>query len=363
MRRSLRRLAPALAAVPKPLVPIRGVPLLERNLVALLRAGAREIAVAVPAARPEIERFVGARGGEVARATGARIVCLREERPLGSAGAVAALRDRDAAVLVVNADNLSSLDLADLVQDHLRSGAALTIALHEEPFLMPFGQLSVEAGRRVVGYLEKPRWSFPIASGAYVLSPEAIRAVAPGEALAMDALVARLLDAGAPVRAYPHAAPWVDVNDGAAADRAEAMVAAHPELFERWSCAPDAEEALALLQTAEGVAVQRPRAGGGPWRAPGVAVRAGESPARTLAAALRHRTGGDPPGVRALAVFDEIAATGTLVRHHVFVAAIAAARLAPAPGHELGWLPLDDLGAQRVERPLRRALCALEDDR
>lgn len=231
MDRSRRRLAPDAAALPKPLVSIRGVPLLERNLRALLRAGAREIAVTMPAASPEIERFVGARGQELARAAGASLRGVREDRPLGTAGAVAALRARGAPVLVVNADNLTSIDLPDLVERHLRSDAAMTVALHEEPFFMPFGELRVDAEDRVAAYLEKPCWRVPIASGVYVLAPEAIRAIGAGEALAMHALVARLLDAGAPVRAYRHAALWVDVNDSEAADRAEAMVAAHPEVF------------------------------------------------------------------------------------------------------------------------------------
>jgi NDP-sugar pyrophosphorylase family protein len=232
MARSLARLAPEAGAVPKPLVPIRGVPLLERNLVALLAAGAREIAVAVPAAIPEIERFVRSRGREVARAAGAEITCIREERPLGTAGALAALRDRGAHVLVVHADNLTAVDLRDLVRSHLRSGAAMTIALHEEPFVMPFGELRVGEGDRVAAYVEKPCWRVPIASGVSALAPEAIAAVAPGEALAMHALVTRLIDRGALVRAYRHAAPWIDVNDRAAVDRAEELVAARPDLFD-----------------------------------------------------------------------------------------------------------------------------------
>jgi|HubBroStandDraft_6_1064221.scaffolds.fasta_scaffold199003_2 NDP-sugar pyrophosphorylase family protein len=233
MQRSLGRLAPGAAAPPKPLVSIRGVPLVERNIVALLHAGAREIAVAVPAASPEIERFVSSRGREVARAAGAVLTCIREDRPLGTAGAVAALRDRGAPVLVVNADNLTSIDLGDVVRCHLGGDAVMTIALHEEPFVMPFGELRAGADDRVAAYIEKPCWRVPIASGVYVLAPDAIRAVAPGEALAMHALVARLLERGAPVRAYRHAALWVDVNDCAAAERAEEMVGAHPDLFDR----------------------------------------------------------------------------------------------------------------------------------
>jgi mannose-1-phosphate guanylyltransferase/phosphomannomutase len=208
------------------------VPLLERNLVALLSAGVREIAVAVPASIPEIERFVLSRARALARAAGAELTCLREERPLGTAGAVAALRDRDAPVLVVHADNLTGIELRAIVRFHLQSDAVMTVALHEEPFVMPFGELRTGPGDRVAAYVEKPCFRFPIASGVSVLGPEAIRAVAPGEAIAMHALVARLLERGAPVRAYRHAAPWVDVNDWAAKERAEAMVDAHPEIFD-----------------------------------------------------------------------------------------------------------------------------------
>ena len=63
------------AVVAKPLVPIRGVPLLEWNLAALLRAGFRDLVVAVPAHTPEIGEFARARGAELARRSKPMAVC------------------------------------------------------------------------------------------------------------------------------------------------------------------------------------------------------------------------------------------------------------------------------------------------
>ena len=56
------RMRLSLGPVPKPLVPIRGVPLLERNLIALLSKGWRHIVVSAPSAIPAIGGFVRSRG-------------------------------------------------------------------------------------------------------------------------------------------------------------------------------------------------------------------------------------------------------------------------------------------------------------
>src|SRR5262247_3309844 len=123
---------------PKPLVRVCGVPLLERNLYMLLRAGVARIVIAVPGHSPDLCQFARTRCVQIGRARGADV----EAPP-------------DASLLVVNADNLTDLDLADLAGRHLRSPAALTVATHLHPFRIPFAEVTTQNGH-VQTYCEKP---------------------------------------------------------------------------------------------------------------------------------------------------------------------------------------------------------------
>jgi NDP-sugar pyrophosphorylase family protein len=224
------RMRRTLGPIPKPLVPVRGTPLLEWNLLALLGQGFRSLAVSVPAADPRVEGFVRGRGAALAAAAGAELEVLREEEPRGNAGCAGALHGRADAVLLVFADNLTALDLAALVREHVQSGAALTLATHEETVRSPFGEVRVEGGR-VTAYDEKPPRRTLIGSGVAVLGAAALAAIPPRGPVGIAQIARRLLEEGWHVREHRHVAPWVDVNDAEALERAERMVDAHPTLF------------------------------------------------------------------------------------------------------------------------------------
>lgn len=214
---------------PKPLVRVSGCTLLELNLRALIAQGFDDIVVAAPASIPAIGAAVedDLRDRLRGRAT---VALFTETEPLGNIGAAGTQRGRDADLLVIFADNLSALDLRDLIRDHRGSGAALTLASHAHPFPIPYGELVLD-GREVTAYREKPTIPVTVASAYSVLSPAAQAAIPPDRPTGMVDLTRALLAAGAPVRAYPHDADWVDVNDADKLSRAAEIVAAHPRLF------------------------------------------------------------------------------------------------------------------------------------
>ena len=208
--------------VPKPLVPVRGVPLLEHNVITLLAAGVTDVRIAVSTLAPEVQDFAETRCAELVASAGARLEVIVEDPPLGSLGAAALCRDVDE-VLVVNADNLTSLDLRLVLEDHRASGAAMTLAVHDEPFPMPFGEITLE-GSRVVAYREKPTYRITICSAVTVLGADALSRMVPGEPVGLPVFANRVLDEGLPVHAFRHAAAWVDVNDLVVAARAEEVL-------------------------------------------------------------------------------------------------------------------------------------------
>lgn len=344
---------------PKPLVRVMGLELIERNLAMLVRAGYRSIAVSVSTGIPELGAWVCGRGEAVARAAGARVSVLEETHGLGTIGAASRLVGSDA-VVVVNADNLITLDLGALTHHHRAVGASFTVATHVQPFRIPFGEV-VTAGGVLTAYREKPEIPVRVSSGTYVLSAEAIAALEPDVRCDVPTLVERLLARGLTVGAFAHESPWIDVNDAAAVARAESLVAEHPGRFERHAGEPAVVVVGAVLRDGDAVLVERrsasSRAYAGLWDTPGGKLEAAESPEGAIARELDEELGLRAP-VRAVATFDDLdPSSGRVFRHHVFEARVKRGEVRAREGQALAWINVAELEARDdVAAPTRRAL-------
>jgi NDP-sugar pyrophosphorylase family protein len=211
-------------ATPKPLVTIAGRTLLEHNLVALLDSGVRDIVVVSPVHTPEIAEFVRGPCRVLVSSHGGDLRLYEESQPLGNIGAASEIDPRGRELLVVFADNLTTLDLASIIRHHRHTGAALTMAVHSEPFRTPFGEVEVRDGV-VVSYTEKPERRILISSGVVVLSARAIARIPRGQPTGISWLANQLIDAGERIAALTHEALWIDVNDLGAAARAGDLLA------------------------------------------------------------------------------------------------------------------------------------------
>jgi NDP-mannose synthase len=337
-------------AVPKPLVPIRGVSLLERNVLALLRAGITDIHVAVSAADGGIGEFARSRCFKVAGALGAKLTVIAEGRPLGSMGAAAYLRDRTD-VVVVNADNLTSLDLKAVLATHQSSGAALTLAVHDQAFPIPFGEIAVE-GEQVIAYREKPSFVVRVCSAISVLGREALGNLDPDETVGLPAFANRLLENGAPVRAYHHNAPWIDVNDLTAVELAEALVDRHRDEFELWPNRPAEETVALLLCSSRGVALIP--TDDEAWCLPSARLTGGDSLSAARLVAARYAVPSACP--EPLTIFDEIETSRKqMTRIHAFFLQVADASLSDS----MRWFCQQEIHMlDNVSPIVRRALAA-----
>jgi NDP-sugar pyrophosphorylase family protein len=185
------RLRPLTERVPKCLVPIAGRPLLDYWVHALIRAGVREALINThhlpEAVRAYIER-VNAAGG-------LKLVESYEPELLGSAGTVHANRDyvpTGGEALIVYSDNLSDVDLGDLIAYHRSHTDPFTMLLFRTPAPEKCGIAEQDSVGRIISFVEKPAAprSDLANAGVYVMSAEAYHEIADLDAfdLGFDAL-------------------------------------------------------------------------------------------------------------------------------------------------------------------------------
>ncbi|HEX6927146.1 MAG TPA: sugar phosphate nucleotidyltransferase [Longimicrobiaceae bacterium] len=247
----------SIADISKPLLEVGGVTLIERNLLALVEAGFRKLVVSVSAADSALSSFVADRCGTLVGSWGGSLELLAERWPRGNIGCAAELRGRGATVLVVFADNLTSMSLHSIVRSHVEHDADLTLATHREAIPIPYGEVRVRQGR-VTEYSEKPVHRVLICSGIAVLGERALAAIPADEAMGISQLARKLIDQGALVREYRHSASWVDVNDAASLSRAELLFSRSQREFTPPSNDPRADRSRPLVEAGAPHTSRRP---------------------------------------------------------------------------------------------------------
>jgi NDP-sugar pyrophosphorylase family protein len=205
-----QRISTVAPGVPKPLLPVGGVPMIERLLQQLTDAGIRRVTVVVGPNGQSIRTRVMRHCESLPRSV--QLDFFEERMALGNAGALGEIDTRDRDVLLCFADLVTDLDFTRLREIHAQRGCNVTLTSHFEHHQLTLGELVVD-GDTVQGYLEKPRKAFLICSGIALFDARAMR-VARGLArpFGLSDLVLATLSTGCSVTHWHHRAYWIDVN-------------------------------------------------------------------------------------------------------------------------------------------------------
>jgi mannose-1-phosphate guanylyltransferase len=206
------RLRPYTTSLPKPLVPIGDeYAILEIVLRQLQHAGFRSVRIAIG----HLGQLIRAYCGDGSQ-WGLEISYWDEAVPLGTMGPIVAnLDDVPDHFLVMNGDVLTDLDYAAFLNDHVSSGAPLTVATYDRTVKIDFGVLEIGTSGdddQIVAFREKPVESYSVSMGVYALSRGTLEGYPPGRALGFDELVLDLLAAGRCPRADRFEGYWLDIG-------------------------------------------------------------------------------------------------------------------------------------------------------
>ena len=202
-----RRLGERTAGTPKPLIEVRGEPMIEHVVRGIEAADIRDVYVSAHYLADQIESWAANRDGT------SRTLVIRETMPLGTAGAIGLLPTHVVGdVIVMNADVITGVDLARLLQFHRQLGTEATVAVATHEIEVPFGVVRADGEGRFLGIDEKPRLSHFVAAGIYILGAAARAFVDPGRPMDMPELLARIRAGGLPVGVFPIHERWRDLG-------------------------------------------------------------------------------------------------------------------------------------------------------
>ena len=217
------RLRPLTLAVPKQVLPIVEVPMIERVLAHLEPHGVDEVVLSL-GYLPDafIALFPDGKTGSM------RLTYAVEPEPLDTAGAVgfaARVAGIDERFLVVNGDVLTDLDLTAMVAFHERRGAAATISLARVEDPSAFGLVPIDAEGRVVEFVEKPapgavrpdpgpasRHGYLVNAGTYVLEPSVLHHIPEGRRVSIEREVFPVLAAAGTLYGFDSPDYWTDTG-------------------------------------------------------------------------------------------------------------------------------------------------------
>ncbi len=215
------RLRPHTENCPKPLLPVAGKPMLVHIIERAKLEGFSRFCLAVHYLGHMIEDYFG----DGSR-WGVEISYIREQQPLGTAGALGLMEtDADLPFVVTNGDVLTDIRYGELLDFHARHGADATMAVRLYEWQHPFGVVHT-TGVDIAGFEEKPVMRSHVNAGIYALEPRVLALLPRGERCDMPTLFQKVQEQGRRTVAYPMHEPWLDVGRPDDLSKAEQRLAA-----------------------------------------------------------------------------------------------------------------------------------------
>lgn len=202
-----RRLRPYTTVLPKPLMPIGDVSILEVVIRQLKKAGVNRITITLGYLGQLIEAYVGDGSN-----FGIPVDYIYEEKPLSTIGPLAFIDGLDDTFLVMNGDILSTIDYNELIEFHHNKKAVATIATYKRDQKIDFGVLQYNEDRKINNFIEKPEYHYDVSMGIYVFQPQIIKYISKGQPYGLDELVIDMIKNNDRIFSYEFNGYWLDIG-------------------------------------------------------------------------------------------------------------------------------------------------------
>lgn len=202
------RLEPYTKVLPKPLIPVGDLPIMEHIMGSYRRYGCEEFHVIVNYKKQLIKAYFAESECRY------NIAWHDEETPLGTGGGLSLLKGKlNRTFFFTNCDILLRSDYEDMLQFHRKSGNAVTMVCAYKNLTIPYGVIEIGDNGWIEAMKEKPELSFLTNTGMYIVEPEVLADMKDGESIGFPDVIERQMRKGRTVAAYPVSGnEWLDMG-------------------------------------------------------------------------------------------------------------------------------------------------------
>jgi len=201
------RLKPYTISLPKPLVPVGDMPILEIIIRQLTKSGFDHITITINHMADIIRAFCGD-GSK----WGTKIDYSLEDKPLSTMGPLKLIKDLPENFLVMNGDVLTDLDFDSFYNNHVISKNIFTISAYSRDQKVDYGVLEVGNDNRLVDFVEKPVNRYNVSMGVYMANREILDYIPENQLYGFDHLMLDLIRYQKPATVKIHSGYWLDIG-------------------------------------------------------------------------------------------------------------------------------------------------------
>ena len=192
------RLYPYTKILPKPLIPIGAVPIVERIMDSFYDYGISDFIMTVNYRKNMIRSYF------CDAEKNYNLEYVEEDKPLGTAGSICLInRKFEKPIFVTNCDILIRTDYKEIYDYHLKEKNALTVVTALKNDIIPYGIVHSNENGEIESIEEKPSRIYMINTGMYIMNPELIDLIPEDTFFHMTHLTEAALEKGYKVGIYP----------------------------------------------------------------------------------------------------------------------------------------------------------------
>jgi NDP-sugar pyrophosphorylase family protein len=211
-----KRLLPLTKDIPKPLIKIGNVPIIENTIIQLSNHGFSNFIISTHYKAEMFKEYFGN-----GKNWGVNIEYIYEKKPLGTAGSLGLIKNKpEVPFVVMNSDIITKINFETLIQYHIENKNSCTVCVQKHEIDLPYG--IVLANEESISHIEeKPKKTFLINAGIYVFSPHLLDNIKKNEYIQMTDFILDQIKNKEKVSAFPIHEYWIDIGKKESLEKAE----------------------------------------------------------------------------------------------------------------------------------------------
>lgn len=202
------RLYPYTKILPKPLIPVHDVPIIEHIMKEFGQYGCSDFYLILNHKKNMIKAYFAENSSHYN-------VCFEdEEKPLGTGGGLSLLKGKIKSTFILsNCDILIKENIASIYKLHKKQNHLITMVCSVQNLVIPYGIVEIDKNGEIEKMQEKPALSFLTNTGCYIVEPEVIDELENNVKIDFPEIIEKYRKIGKKVGIYPISdKSWMDMG-------------------------------------------------------------------------------------------------------------------------------------------------------